>query len=251
LAYCYDKSLVRGAAEEMGVPVPRAMFVKAEDVMFDLPLDFPVIVKPNYGDSSFGITMRSVAYTAEELLNAILEIRQKFGYDKPMLIEELLTGKDITVGVIGNPPSSYTVLPIVEEDYSTLPPDLPKICGYEAKWDPDSPYWNLKSIPAELPDDTEKTVIEWCVKLVERLDCRDYVRFDWRLDASGTPKLLEANPNPGWCWDGHMAKMAALADMSYSEMLQSILHAAEDRFSQDSSRQNGSDNDDRQAENGD
>ncbi|MBN1505487.1 MAG: methyltransferase domain-containing protein [Sedimentisphaerales bacterium] len=230
LAFCYDKSLVRGIAKEMGIPVPGGFFIKPEDSTFELCFPFPSIVKPNFGDSSFGITQRSVANTVEELVNAISEIREKFGYEKPILVEEFLTGKDFTVGIIGNPPESYTVLPIIEEDYSALPPDLPRICGYEAKWLPDSPYWKLKSIPALLPESTEKFVVECCLKLFERLDCRDYARFDWRLDGAGQPRLLEVNPNPGWCWDGHMAKMAKIAGISYTEMLGAVLRAAEDRF---------------------
>ncbi len=230
LAFCYDKSLVRGVAKEMQVPVPEGFFIKPEDSTFELSFSFPVICKPNCGDSSFGITRRSVTNTVEELVNAITEIREKFGYEKPILVEEFLTGKDFTVGIIGNPPESYTVLPIIEEDYSMLPPDLPRLCGYEAKWQPDSPYWQIKSIPAQLPEEAEKLVVECCLKLFERLECRDYCRFDWRLDAQGTPKLLEVNPNPGWCWDGHMAKMSKIAGISYSEMLEAILKAAEDRL---------------------
>jgi D-alanine-D-alanine ligase len=230
LAFCYDKSLVRGIAKEMGIPVPEGFFIKPQDCTFDLPFEFPVIAKPNFGDSSFGITQRSVANTGEELVNAIVETREKFGYEKPILVEEFLTGKDFTVGIIGNLPESYVVLPIIEEDYSVLPPDLPRICGYEAKWLPDSPYWNLKSIPANLPDEMEKFVVECCLKLFERLECRDYCRFDWRLDSKGNPKILEVNPNPGWCWDGHMAKMAKIAGLSYPEMLAAILRAAEERL---------------------
>jgi D-alanine-D-alanine ligase len=230
LAYCYDKSLVRGIAQEMGIPVPQAFFIKPEDTAFELPFGFPVIVKPNFGDSSFGITQRSVANNLEELLNAISEIREKFGYEKPILVEEFLTGKDLSVGIIGNPPSSYTVLPITEEDYSAVPEHLPRICGYEAKWSPDSPYWNIKSVPVELPEDVEKSIEEWCLRLWERLECRDYARFDWRLNAEGQPKLLEVNPNPGWCWDGHLAKMSKFAGMSYVDMLAAILQAAEQRM---------------------
>lgn len=230
LVYCYDKSLVRGIAKEMGIPVPEAFFIKPEDSIFELPFGFPVIVKPNFGDSSFGITQRSVASNIEELINAISEIRQKFGYDKPIIVEEFLTGKDLSVGIIGNSPESYKVLPIIEEDYSTLPPELPRICGYEAKWLPDSPYWNIKSIPAQLQEDTEKFIVEHCLNLFERLECRDYCRFDWRLDSEGNPRLLEVNPNPGWCWDGHLAKMAKIAGMSYAEMIEEILKAAEQRL---------------------
>lgn len=232
LAYCYDKSLVRGAAGEMGIPVPEAYFIRSEDSSFELPFGFPVIIKPNFGDSSFGITQRSVAYSAEELINAITAIRARFGYDKPMLVEEFLTGADLSVGIIGNPPEDYQVLPIVEEDYSVLPPGLPRICGYEAKWSPDSPYWQLRSIPANLSPDVQQTIIESCTRLFERLECQDYARFDWRLDSGGSPKLLEVNPNPGWCWDGHLAKMAGLAGMSYADMLAAILDAAERRLSQ-------------------
>ena len=230
LGICYDKSLVRGLANEMGIPVPEAFFVKPEDIVYEIPFPFPGIVKPNFGDSSFGITQKSVTYSVEELVNAITEIRDKFGYEKPILVEEFLTGKDLSVGIIGNPPESYLVLPIIEEDYSSLPPELPRICGYEAKWLPDSPYWNIESIPAQLPEETVKIIVECCLRLFERLECRDYCRFDWRLNANDSPKLLEVNPNPGWCWDGHLAKMAKFDGMLYRDMLAAILHAAEDRY---------------------
>lgn len=230
LAFCYDKSLVRGIAKEMNIPVPEAFFIEPDDTTFNLPFDFPVLVKPNFGDSSFGITQNSVAYNHEQLINAISMIREKLGYDKPILVEELLTGKDLSVGVIGNPLTSYTVLPVTEEDYSDVPEDLPKICGYEAKWMPDSPYYKIKSVPAEMPHETEKFLTECCMKLFERLEVRDYGRFDWRMDTRGQPKLLEVNPNPGWCWDGHLAKMAKFAGMTYADMLREILRAAEQRI---------------------
>nr|MDO8118033.1 D-alanine--D-alanine ligase [Candidatus Sigynarchaeota archaeon] len=218
LAFCYDKSLVRGVAKEMGIPVSDAFFIRPEDQVYDLQIGFPVIVKPNFGDSSFGINQRSVCNTIEELAAAITFLRVNMGYDKPILVEEFLTGKDLTMGVIGNPGHCVHILPIVEEDYSSLPPDLPKICGYEAKWDPKSPYWNLRSMLADIPEETQKTIETSSLKLFERLECRDYARFDWRLNAAGKPKLLEVNPNPGWCWDGHLAKMCKYIDVDYPKM---------------------------------
>jgi D-alanine-D-alanine ligase len=235
LTYCYDKSLIRGIAKEMGVPVADGIYIKPEDNVFEMNIDFPVIIKPNFGDSSFAITKESVANNLEELNDAIVNVREKVGYEKPVLLEEFLTGKDLTIGIIGNPPDPYTFLPIVEEDYSDLPGDLPRICGYEAKWISDSPYFRLlKSVPANLPEETEKVIMEHCLRLFERLDCKDYVRFDWRLDQNGVPKLLEVNPNPGWCWDGHLAKMAGIKGISYSEMLLAILQTAEQRISNES-----------------
>ncbi len=238
LAHCYDKSLIRGIAKEMEIPVADAFYIKPEDNVYEMNIGFPVLAKPNFGDSSFGITRESVAKNVEELNDAIVRIRDTFGYDKPLLVEEFLPGKDLTLGLIGNPPESYRVFPIAEEDYSGLPEGLPRICGYEAKWLQDSPYFrNLRSVRAVLDDKTEKMIVELSIKLAERLDCRDYVRFDWRLDARGIPKLLEVNPNPGWCWDGHLAKMAAFDGLSYPEMLQAILSAAEQRIAQ--SAENG------------
>ena len=171
-----------------------------------------------------------MAYNIEQLNNAIITTREKLGFDKPILVEEFLTGKDLTVGIIGNPPESYTTLPIIEEDYSLLPDDLPRICGYEAKWLQNSPYFKLlRSVEARLDSRTKKQIIAWSLKLSERLECRDYVRFDWRLDSQGTPRLLEINPNPGWCWDGHLAKMSAYKGLDYASMLQAILEATEQR----------------------
>ncbi len=230
LAFCYDKSLVRGIAKELEIPVPEAIFIKPEEKIIDLPLYFPAIVKPNFGDSSFGITQRSVVKNGEELLNAISEIRENFGYDKPVLVEQFLTGKDLTIGIIGNKPDNFIILPIIEEDYSNLPAELPKICGYEAKWLPDSPYWNIKSIPANLPQNIIEIIENYSLKLFERLECQDYARFDWRLDAKGNPKLLEVNPNPGWCWDGHLAKMCNFANIPYKEMINKILEVAVKRI---------------------
>lgn len=232
LAFCYDKSLVRGIAKEMGITVPEGIFIKQEDLTYEIPFTFPVIVKPNWGDNSFGITQKCVCSSHEELLNAIAEIRQKFGYEKSIIVEEFLTGMDLSVGIIGNVPDAYTVLPITEEDYSEVPKELPRLCGYEAKWLPDSPYSKIKSVPAQLPEKTRNYIIESSLKLFKRLDCRDYARFDWRLDAQGNPKLLEVNPNPGWCWDGHLAKMAKFAGLTYSGMHEAILQAAEKRLAQ-------------------
>ncbi|MBU2515160.1 methyltransferase domain-containing protein [bacterium] len=231
LSYCFDKSLVRGVANEMDIPTPHAFFIKPDDTTFiELQIDFPVIVKPNFGDSSIGITQNSVCHTLGDLEKALLLVRKRVGYDKPILVEKYLTGQDISVGIIGNPPDSYFILPIIEEDYSELPPDLPKICGYEAKWQPDSPYFKITSIPANISEETERFLHASCIKLFNRLDCRDYARFDWRLDCNQTPRLLEVNPNPGWCWDGHLAKMANLAGISYGEMLDKIIKAAEERL---------------------
>ncbi len=232
LAFCYDKSLVRGVSREMGIPVPEAHFVRPGVSTIDLlDVGYPVIVKPNSGDCSIGITASSVAYTPDELVVALRTVRSQVGAHRPLLVEEFLTGKDLTVGIIGNAGGGYTVLPLTEDDYTALPEDLPPICGYEAKWLVDSPYMlDVKTVVADVPDAARGLIEECSIALFERLGCRDYARFDWRLDAAGEPHLLEANPNPGWCWDGHLAKQAAYAGYTYSDLLGLILEAAARRI---------------------
>ena len=230
LSSCYDKSLVRGIAKELGINVPSALIIRSDDSIFDLPTSFPLIIKPNFGDSSFGITASSIVNNGSQLLTAVGEIRKQFGYDKTIIAEDFLRGMDLTFGAIGNNAANFNILPILEEDYSSLPSHLPKICGYEAKWCPDSPYWQLTSRIAQLQDETRDQIISWSMALAERLECKDYYRIDWRLDEQGSPHLLEVNPNPGWCWDGHLAKMCREADISYEEMIRMILLAAEARY---------------------
>jgi D-alanine-D-alanine ligase len=149
----------------------------------------------------------------------------------PLLVQEYLTGAEYSVGIIGNPGEGYQFLPLLEVDYSGLDTDLPKILGYESKWLPDSPYWTqIRYHEADLDEESSRRLCDYSGRLFERLGCRDYARFDFRADANGTIKLLEANPNPGWCWDGKFNFMAEYAGMRYSEMLRMIIEAAQTRY---------------------
>jgi D-alanine-D-alanine ligase len=78
-------------------------------------------------------------------------------------------------------------------------------------------------------EDTKRQLYDCSRLLFERLDCRDYARFDFRTDASGTVKLLEVNPNPGWCWDGKLNMMAGFDGMRYADLLAEILRVARER----------------------
>jgi len=42
-------------------------------------------------------------------------------------------------------------------------------------------------------------------------------------------KLLEINPNPGWCWDGKLNLMAEIAGLRYPDLLRLIIEAAQER----------------------
>ena len=230
LAVCYDKATVRAVAEDLDVPVPAQTILEHDDQAAHLPGTFPALLKPARGDGSIGITAGSVVSTPDELLAAADRIRREWP-GRAILVQEFLTGPEYTVGVIGNPGVGVTVLPVLEVDYGALPDGLPKILGYESKWDPASPYWNdLKFKEADLPEATRRAMVDQTLKLFGRLDCRDYARMDFRCGADGVPRLLEVNPNPGWVWDGKFNLQAGMAGYAYADMLRLILDAAFDRL---------------------
>ncbi len=229
LGVCYDKSLVRAVAAGMDIPVPMETFYNPSDGSATLPSVFPALLKPALGDSSIGITEKAVVRSAEELVEYLRFLREELP-ERAVLVQEFLSGAEFSVGLVGNPGAELEALPILEVDYSDLDPDLPRILGYESKWLPDSPYWSqIKYRQAELDSEQVRRLIEMSCALFERLGCRDYARFDFRADGEGVIKLLEVNPNPGWCWDGKLNLMAEFAGWDYHELMQMILDAACDR----------------------
>lgn len=230
LAACYDKGLVRAVAITLDVPVPLETYVRPGDQGATLPSVFPAILKPNYGDSSQGITKDAVVTNERALLDYLERLRAEFPR-RPILVQEYLTGPEYSVSLVGNPDQGLRALPLLEVDFSRLDPTLPRILGYESKWEPDSPYWTqIRYHEANLPDQLQSQLIEHSARLFERLGCRDYARFDFRADARGEIKLLEVNPNPGWCWDGKLNIMAGFQGIRYAELLGQILSAAEERL---------------------
>ncbi|MPY69093.1 MAG: methyltransferase domain-containing protein [Alphaproteobacteria bacterium] len=229
LGICYDKALVRAVALGLDVPVPMETYVASGDRSATLPATFPAILKPNFGDSSIGITKDAVVNDKIGLIEYLERLRTQWG-DRPVLVQEYLTGAEYTVGLMGNPAGGLEPLPLLEVDFSGLPDDLPRILGYESKWEPDSPYWtNIRYRKANLPELDQRRLVDHSSRLFERLGCRDYARFDFRADANGVVKLLEVNPNPGWCWDGKMNLMAELAGWSYADFLLRLLDSAAER----------------------
>ena len=227
LGICYNKSMTRTLAESFGIPVPMETLIDADDKSIRLPSEFPALLKPNTGDSSIGISKEAVVRNTRELVNYYNNLKKQFP-EKGLLVQEYLEGPEYTVGIIGNASMGVEMLPILTVDFSQLPEGLPHILGYESKWDPQSPYWNeIKYTQAsDLGEKEIRQLQDYSFLLFERLECRDYARFDYRADQDGNIKLLEVNPNPGWCWDGKMNLMAGFAGYSYAKFLHKILDAS-------------------------
>eukprot|EP01147_Barroeca_monosierra_P002319 gene2319-5302_t len=253
LGICYDKGLVNAIAGSMQVPVPCETLIPGhlslEAVhhlltVIENEIGFPAFVKPVRGDGSVGITTGSVVHDMAELVEHVHTIRNSENVlTKDVLVQEYLQGDEISVGIVGNPlfqsdgtliASSVRSLPILRVDYSALPANLPPILAYESKWDPSSPYWTCISYsPAEITESQKKTLYQQCCQLFERMELCDYGRFDFRYSIHhGVFKLLEVNPNPGWCWDGKLALMYERAGLTYDHLIADIINSASQRHQQ-------------------
>ncbi len=227
LGICYDKALVRAVAQAHDVPVPWEVFLRPGQPLPEV--DYPAFIKPNCGDGSVGITEASLVHDRGEAEGYIEKLRSQLpGTD--VLVQEFLSGDEYGLGLIGNTSSGFTALPMLQVDYAALDPSLPKLLSYGSKVDPESPYWNnIRFHEATLDASVKAQVKEWCGRLFDRLQLRDYARFDFRADAKGNLKLMEVNPNPAWCWDGKLAHMGKLMGLTHGGVLKLILEAAERR----------------------
>ncbi|KAI9140699.1 hypothetical protein BKA69DRAFT_1125441 [Paraphysoderma sedebokerense] len=232
-------------------------------------IPYPAFIKPLRGDNSLGITSRSVVYNQHELFSYIQDLFQMGINDiiiqEYLTGPEFSVGMigNPESGYYFLPILQVDYSCIVEKNLvpilgyeSKWDPDSPY-------WN------DIKYVRATLPVEVEELLKVRCTVLFERFGCRDYARFDFRaqgdfLDtlssqspASSSPssgslnsssessqiyehtldstnpaskiKLLEVNPNPGWCWDGKMAYMAKLEGHNYQELMMMILNAAWER----------------------
>lgn len=233
LHLCYDKVAVRTTAAALGVPVPSERIVPADADVLPDDLSFPVLVKPRTGDGSVGIDAGAVVRSTDRLGERIARLRTLLP-GRDLLVQEFLEGTEYAVGLVGNPDDGLEALPVLEVDYGGLDPGLDPILSYESKTDPASPYWtDIRYRPATLDRPGRSGLVGPSERLFRWLGCRDYARFDFRCDADGTPRLLEANPNPAWCWDGKMNLMAGFAGTDTPGFLASLLEAAQRRVARE------------------
>jgi D-alanine-D-alanine ligase len=226
MALCYDKQAVRLLAEAQGVAVPREVFLETYAPPDLTGVAWPALIKPNQADGSLGITKDAVVRSEAEARTYIEWARRELP-GRALLVQEYLPGAEYGIGLVGNPGDELMALPVLEVDFSGLPAGLSPILSYESKTIPSSPYWSeIRFCEAILDPATHDRMIADARRLFARLGCRDYARFDFRLGADGTARLMEVNPNPAWGYDGKLTLMAGFAGISYAALLEMILNAA-------------------------
>ncbi len=192
---------------------------------------YPLFLKPVQEGSSKGITERNLVHDADELL---ARGRELLGvYEQPVLAEQYLTGAEFTCGVLGNGRGAR-VLPLVAMRFDTLPEGAVPIYGFEAKWvwDTRDHPLDIFECPARIAPALQAAIERVTLGAYHAVGCRDWSRIDVRLDAEGTPHVIEINPLPGILPDpadhSCLPKAARAAGLSYDALIQACLvHAAE------------------------
>jgi D-alanine-D-alanine ligase len=226
MVLAYDKSIVRLVAEAEGLAVPRECYLRPDQTLAEIPAFYPALLKPSHGDGSVGITRDAVVRNEDEARTYLATLRRTLP-DAAVLYQEYLPGPEYGLALIGNPGVGFRALPPLEVDFSGLPAGLNPILSFESKTMPDSPYWtDIRFRPAELPDETVAALRRGAERLFERLQCRDYARFDFRVGADGAIKLMEVNPNPAWDPEAKLAIMAGFDGLAYADLLGLLLETA-------------------------
>jgi D-alanine-D-alanine ligase len=184
-ALTFNKRYTVAVAAFGGIHVARSVHL-----FRDLPVDvdaildqlrLPVFVKPNNGGSSIGMSKVNEAGQLEEA------IAKAFKEDSQVLIEEMISGREFTIGVF--------------EDHGTIRP-LPmtevithnEFFDYQAKYEGKS----KEVTPAEVEESTAEKIREAAVKIYRIFNCRGVVRIDFIFQAEeGKPYMLEINTIPG------------------------------------------------------
>jgi D-alanine-D-alanine ligase len=228
LSLAMDKALTKKVLQFHGVRTPKFVTVYRGRVGWAHELEFPVIVKPVREDGSIGIGFNALVGTIKDLMERIDELHADF--DHPVIIEQYIEGRELTVGVIGN--AAPEVLTPVELDLSHLPEGTPRIAGTEVKWQASTQAYrgSRYRIPEDLPPEAVETLQTAARTGFQALHLRDYARFDFRLSADGRVYLLEANANPYLHSGADFIKGARASGRTHPETILEIVAQALSRY---------------------
>jgi len=166
------------------------------------------VIKPIELGSSVGI---SIAKNAKELEDGI---KLAFEYDKVVMLEKYIRGRELTVSVMGT--TKLTALPVIEI--------IPKNSGwfdYEAKYVAGACQ---EICPAEIIDDIRNELQSQAIKIFKEIGCKDLARADFIWDnVNDNIYFLEINTIPGMTATSLAPQSAKEAGMEFSEFLNRLI----------------------------
>ncbi len=187
----FDKFAAKSIAQAQGLITPPAFIITTDTIkllgaahlltpMVE-SLGFPLVVKPNRGGSSLGL---SVVQQADELTSALVHA---FAYDSAVLLEKFIVGTEVALTVIDAVPG-WGSLPAVEIKTGQQGYD------YTARYTVGESQF---VIPAGVGPDVLSALTEAAESIHQALGLRDYSRADFIVDPQGQHWFLEVNVSPG------------------------------------------------------
>jgi D-alanine-D-alanine ligase len=175
-------------------------------------IGYPSFVKPANSGSSIGT---SKARSREDLEEAIAEA---FRYDRKVLVERYVQGREVEVAVLGNDDPEAS--PVGEITFEA------EFYDYRAKYD--DPRTKLH-IPADIPEDTAERIRHTAIEAYKSIDCAGFARVDFFLMADGSFCLNEVNTIPGFTPMSMYPKLWEHAGLSYGDLITRLIELGLER----------------------
>ena len=221
-ALTLHKGMAKHVARGCGVPTPNFALVAAPADVAGVELPLPLFVKPAGEGSSKGVTEKPLVESRTELLAVCTELLTQ--YRQPVLVEEYLSGREFTVGILGTG-AAARALASLEVTLRTGADEGVYSYRNKVNWRELVEYRLLAA--GQLRHDVEDVALAtW-----RCLGCRDAGRVDVRLDGAGKPQMLEVNPLAGLTPEhSDLPIMAALSGMDYRTLIGEILRCTTERL---------------------
>jgi D-alanine-D-alanine ligase len=259
-AISLDKAATKRLWRDMGLPTPSFQVFRRGDEPLNGRLDFPLFVKPVHEGTGMGINGQSIVYDEAELRRQVRWVIET--YRQPALVETYLSGREFTVGLIGNTlspgemrwndPSAgpwsfgsgqglydeqgFHLFPALEIDAS-VGAGQGLYNAVSKAYNPGDEGAPLYLCPADIPATLDAEMKQLAVMAFEAIDALDLGRVDFRLGDDGRPYLLEINTLPGLNPTvSDLCIMARAEGMHYTDLINEIVYLAADRYAQESSQ---------------
>ena len=201
-----DKKFSTALVKQIGLPTAKSISLKKGEKIktstIEKRVGLPLVVKPNCGGSSLGI---SIVQDRANLQNAI---KTAFEFDEEILCEKYIKGREITATIL-----SGQALPVVE------------VCPKNGFYDFTNKYTKGSTdyiVPAKLSKKQTKKVQKYAERIFCFFGCRGYARIDFRFDGEDF-YFLETNTLPGMT-PLSLTPMAAKAQgMSFTQLIETII----------------------------
>lgn len=217
-----DKDVMKRLLRDAQIPV--ALFLTVYDhnkkkFSFDAvvkQIGLPFFVKPANLGSSIGIAKVS---TEAEFESALVDA---FQYDRKVLLEEFVPGREIVCAVLGN-----------DHPIASLPGEIVphhEFYNYQAKYLNGATY----HIPAQIPEDCIESIQKMALDVYRTLCCEGMARIDFFLRANGTLVVNELNSLPGFTPTSTYPRMWAASGLGYCALIDRLIELAIERHQTES-----------------